>query len=163
MRFSANILGHLGLTVPAELAGMGMEQLEQGGLLLGFLTGLHSAYVMTFTRPGPLDIRLPGLFALQDPLHERELNESGLRYLGFWHSHPVGTPSEYSDEDLTDWRSAAREMFPQMESIQTHVYYPIVTGDRLRVWAMARDLTLTELQPEEVMRCSIPTIPTWSN
>ena len=160
MRFSA---AGLSISVPPELADMGMDALEQGGLLLGHLITEQSARVVTFTRPGPLDIRLPGLFALQDPLHERELNESGLRYLGFWHSHPVGTPSEYSDEDLTDWQSAGLEMFAQLPPEQTHVYYPIVTGDRLRVWAMARDLTLTELQPEEVTRCSTPTTPLWSN
>ena len=160
MRFSAN---GLSISVPPELAGMGMERLEQGGLLLGHLVSPKSVRVLTLTRPGPLDIRAPGLFVLQDPLHEREMNESGLRYLGFWHSHPCGTPSEYSPEDLQDWQSAALEMFPQMPPEQTTIFYPVVTGDRLRVWAMNRDLTLTELHPEEVMPCSIPTTSLWSN
>jgi hypothetical protein len=160
MRFSA---AGLSISVPPELAGMGMDPLEQGGLLLGHLVTSQSVRVVTFTRPGPLDIRTPGMFVLQDPQHERELNESGLRYLGFWHSHPCGTPSEYSPEDLDDWQNATVEMFAQLPPEQTLIFYPIVTGDRLRVWAMGRDLTLTELQPEEVMPCSIPTIQLWSN
>ncbi len=160
MRFSAN---GLSISVPHELAGMGMDPLEQGGLLLGHLISPQSARVVTFTQPGPLDIRARGLFVLQDPHHEQEMNESGLRYLGFWHSHPCGTPSEYGPEDLQDWQSAAVEMFAQMPPDQTTIFYPIVTGDRLRIWAMTRDLTLTELQPEEVTRCSTPTTSLWSN
>ena len=141
MRFSAN---GVSLTLPDELAGLGMEALEQGGVLIGLVDQIHQ-----FTRPGPLDVRLPGMFMLLDDCHQEALDASGMDYLGAWHSHPCGTPSEYSTEDLLDWCGTAPLMFGAQPHL-THLYYPIVTGDRLRVWALDRDLTLTELHREEV-------------
>ena len=146
MRFSAN---GVMLTLPEELASLGMDLLEQGGVLIGQRTGIHSAWVRQFTRPGPLDVRLPGMFMMLDDCHQEALDASGLDYLGAWHSHPCGTPSDYSSEDLLDWRGTAPLMFEAQPHL-THLYYPIVTGDRLRVWALDRELTLTELHREEV-------------
>lgn len=128
--------GHLDL--PDALATCGMDTQEQGGILLG-----EGQTVQQFTTPGPLDFRTDGLFLLLDDCHQQALDSSNLSYLGFWHSHPPGTPSGYSLEDLTSWQDIARAMFPWLPS--THLYFPIVTGDRLRVWAMDRALNLTEL------------------
>jgi hypothetical protein len=141
VRFSAN---GLSVIFPPELAGMGMDALEQGGVLIGLGSEVHS-----FTRPGPLDLRLSGMFMMLDDSHQAALDESSMSYLGAWHSHPCGTPSEYSTEDLLDWRGTAPLMFEAQPHL-THLYYPIVTGDRLRVWALDRGLTLTELHREEV-------------
>ena len=137
MRFQGDLIT---LDLPGEIASLGMELLEQGGILIGEGSQVHH-----FTRPGPLDVRLPGLFMLLDDSHQDALDESGMDYLGAWHSHPCGTPSGYSTEDLLDWRSTAPLMFRAQPHL-THLYYPIVTGDRLRAWALARDLTLTELE-----------------
>lgn len=131
------------LTLPGELASLGMDPLEQGGILIG-LGSPWGARVTQFTRPGPLDLRLEGLFMMIDDSHQVELERSGLEYLGAWHSHPAGTPSEHSTEDLLDWRSTAPMMFAQQPRV-LRLHYPIVTGDRLRVWALDRDLNLTEL------------------
>jgi hypothetical protein len=141
VNFSAN--GVI-LTLPDDLASCGMEATEQGGVLIGLGNHVHH-----FTRPGPLDIRLPGMFMMLDDCHQDALSESGMSYLGAWHSHPCGTPSEHSTEDLLDWRGTAPLMFEAQPHL-THFYYPIVTGDRLRVWALDRGLTLTELHREEV-------------
>ena len=141
MRFARDSIT---LTLPDELLTFGMDLLEQGGVLIGL-----DNQVRHFTRPGPLDIRLPGMFMMLDDCHQEALNESAMSYLGAWHSHPCGTPSEHSTEDLLDWRSTAPLMFEAQPHL-THFYYPIVTGDRLRVWALDRDLTLTELHREEV-------------
>ncbi|GGR31390.1 Mov34/MPN/PAD-1 family protein [Deinococcus ruber] len=151
MRYAA---AGISLNLPAKLATKGMEPLEQGGILLG---DSSAGQVETFTTPGPLDVRLEELFMLLDDCHQETLEASGLDYLGFWHTHPVGTPSDYSLEDLQDWQEGAVQMFAQLPNA-THFYYPIVTGDRLRVWAMDRALNLTELHPEEVTPCSIPTL-----
>ena len=135
--------------LPDELARHGMGASEQGGLLIG-AAGHGWSTVHDFTRPGPMDLQLPGLFMLLDDCHQQQLDASGQSYLGFWHSHPPGTPSEYSPEDLTSWHEIARAMFPQLPDSQTHLLFPIVTGDRTRVWALDRDLTLSELTREEV-------------
>lgn len=132
--------GLITLDLPDALADMGMERLEQGGILIGRGNRVHE-----FTRPGPLDFRLPGMFMLIDDCHQQQLDASNLDYLGAWHSHPCGTPSEYSPEDLLDWRSTAPLMFVAQRHVP-HLFYPIVTGDRLRVWALDRGLTLTELE-----------------
>ncbi len=137
MRFGNGVIT---LDLPDALADMGMEATEQGGILLGKAGCVHE-----FTVPGPLDLRLPDLFMLLDPCHEERMNASDLVYMGFWHSHPPGMPSEYSPEDLLDWRHGAAMMFDQLPR-HSFIYYPIATGDRLRVWALARDLTLTELE-----------------
>ena len=130
--------------LPDDLATWGMTEREQGGLLLGKAEPGWLA-VQRFTVPGPLDLCTPGMFMLLDPCHQQVLDASGLSYLGFWHSHPPGTPSEYSPEDRDSWRHIASDMFPQLPD-QTHLLFPIITGDRQRVWALARDLTLTELE-----------------
>lgn len=129
--------------LPDDLSAHGMDALEQGGLLLG-AHGSGWLTVHHFTTPGPLDVRTADMFLLLDPSHEQELQDSNLDYLGFWHSHPAGTPSDYSPEDLACWRTIAGEVFPQLPD-QTHLLFPIITGDRSRVWTMTRDLTLTEL------------------
>ena len=134
----ADLLVH----TPPLLAHLGMDKTEQGGLLLGKEGTL---WAERLTLPGPLDLRTPSLFMLLDPHHQSALDVGDMSYLGFWHSHPPGTPSEYSPEDWHSWRRIADDMFPQLPT-QTHLLFPIVTGDRLRAWAMARDLTLTELE-----------------
>ncbi len=128
------------LELPDELNAMGLKPLEQGGILLGFGDCVHY-----FTTPGPLDLCGSDMFVLLDPCHQQAMNESGLDYLGFWHSHPPGTPSEYSPEDLESWLETAPIMFTQQPHVN-HFYYPIVTGDVIRVWTLDRSLELLELE-----------------
>jgi len=128
------------LALPDDLTKMGMTSNEQGGILLG-----HEHKVHNFTAPGPLDLRGSDLFVLLDPCHQQALNESDLDYLGFWHSHPPGTPSEYSAQDLECWLETAPTMFASQPHVNK-LYYPIVTGDVIRVWTLDRSLELLELE-----------------
>lgn len=126
--------------LPNDLKDYGMQPLEQGGILLG--SGASIGY---FTTPGPLDYCAPDSFVMLDDCHQQALTESGLDYLGFWHSHPVGTPSEPSPEDLESWQQIAQTMLEQQPHVKS-LLFPIVTGDVLRVWTLTRSLELTELQ-----------------
>lgn len=132
----------------AELATFGCTHVEQGGILLGH-AGPYGIHVSEYTTPGPLDVQAQGMILLADPKHEQRLNDSGLAYLGFWHSHPAGTPSEPSLEDLESWQGIARAMLTQQPSVPC-LLFPIITGDRIRVWRVDRTPDLEALPLTEV-------------
>lgn len=133
----------------AGLIAFGCSDVEQGGILLGFANS-HGIFVTEYTTPGPLDVQDGGMILLADPKHEERLNVSGLAYLGFWHTHPAGTPSEPSLEDLDSWQGIARAMFAQQPDVPC-LLFPIITGDRSRAWRIDRTPSLEAMPLTEVI------------
>ncbi|WP_135227537.1 Mov34/MPN/PAD-1 family protein [Deinococcus fonticola] len=115
---------------------------EQGGLIFG-----TPGHVMSCTGPLPGDDRGTHHLTLCDPGHQLAADlaaASGLRYLGYWHSHPAGTPQGPSEVDIADFREAADLLFPSLPFLD----FPIITGGVLRVFRMNHQLELEEVPHE---------------
>lgn len=113
------------------------DPLEQGGLLFG--TPGH-VYVCT----GPLagDDRGTHHLTLCDPGHQAAAEAAlcqGRTYVGYWHSHPAGTPQEPSEVDVTDFRAALDTTGAEF------LDFPIITGGVLRAWRAWADGRLEEV------------------
>lgn len=128
--------------LPNDLTTYSNNPLEQGGILIG-----QGQRVDYFTTPGPLDYCAPDSFVMLDDCHQQALNESGLDYLGFWHSHPAGTPQEPSPEDLESWQQIAQTMLEQQPHVK-NLIFPIITGGIMRLWTMNRALELKEVSSD---------------
>ncbi|EYB67031.1 hypothetical protein DEIPH_ctg052orf0027 [Deinococcus phoenicis] len=63
----------------------------------------------------------------------------GWGYLGYWHSHPAGTPQHPSEVDLTDWHAALET------TGAAFLDFPIITGGVLRAWRLHRGGDLEEV------------------
>lgn len=129
------------LTLHAPLPYTLDDPLEQGGLLLGTLTAA-GATVHHATAPQPDDDRGTHHLTLCGAGHVREAEAAlarGLVYLGYWHSHPAGTPPIPSDVDLTDFRVAVETMDAKS------LYFPIVTGGVLHAYRFHRSGQLEEV------------------
>lgn len=99
---------------------------EQGGLLFG-----PPREVRACTGPLPGDDRGTHHLTMLDPGHEAAADAAaaqGWGYLGYWHSHPAGSPPDPSEVDLTDWQLALGA------TGAAELYFPIITGGVLRVW-----------------------------
>lgn len=88
------------------------NDLEAGGLLLGFRRGPHIE-VISITTPFPKDIRTRtsfhrrdfGHFMFADQLWIESQHTIG--YVGEWHTHPESTPTP-SGVDAIEWRRVMR-------------------------------------------------------
>lgn len=89
------------------------DDLEAGGLLLGYVRGPHLE-ITEATHPTKFDRRLKYLFERMQELHasiaQMRWSESQgkIRYLGEWHTHPEDCPSP-SAIDLHEWRVLAKK------------------------------------------------------
>lgn len=113
------------------------DPLEQGGLLFGVGDDVYAV-----TGPQPDDDRGAHHLSLISPQHLRAAERAyaeGYDYLGYWHSHPAGTPFTPSEVDLTDFRQALETM--QVESL----VFPIVTGGVTHVYRLDRAGHLKEV------------------
>lgn len=118
------------------------DPLEQGGLLFG-----HPGEALRVTGVQPGDDRGPRHYSATDPAHVAaavEAERDGLRYIGYWHSHPAGTPQTPSDVDIADFNAAAEALFPDLPWLD----FPIITGGVLRCFRLNQDLTLKEVTCE---------------
>lgn len=117
------------------------DPLEQGGLLFGTLTP-DGATVHRLTGPQPDDDRGTHHLSLIGEGHRQAAEQAftdGLTYLGYWHSHPTGTPFTPSEVDLTDFLLAVETMDAD------HLYFPIITGGVLRAYRFHRSGQLEEV------------------
>lgn len=124
------------------------DPLEQGGLMFGTRDG-ETATVHACTGPLPGDDRGTHHLTLCSPQHGHAAGAAaghGWVYLGYWHSHPAGTPPTPSDVDVTDFHEAARVLFPTAPYLD----FPIITGGILHAWRLAHDLTLKEVNTREL-------------
>lgn len=130
---------HLHLRPPYDLD----DPLEQGGLLFGVTNG-DEAHAYLITGPQPDDDRGTHHLTLCDEGHQqaaRHASARGWHYLGYWHSHPAGTPPVPSDVDVTDFHAAAAVLFPERPFLD----FPIITGGKLHCFRLRHDLTLQEV------------------
>ncbi|WP_116828022.1 Mov34/MPN/PAD-1 family protein [Pseudomonas syringae] len=87
------------------------NDLEAGGLLLGYVRGSHLE-IIEATVPTKFDKRLRYFFERMQELHDaiahkRWVQSDGkIRYLGEWHTHPENYPSP-SGIDLREWHVLA--------------------------------------------------------
>lgn len=129
------------LTLHAPIPYALSDPLEQGGLLLGTRDG-ERAHVHACTGPLPGDDRGTHHLTLADPGHTLAAEDAFARgwvYLGYWHSHPTGTPPGPSEVDLTDFREALRV------TGAPYLDFPILTGGVLRAWRLHASGPLTEV------------------
>ena len=130
---------HVHLPFPYDLN----DPLEQGGLLLGTHEG-ETAHAHVITGPQPDDDRGTHHLHLCSPHHlqvAEQASARGLTYLGYWHSHPAGTPPVPSEVDVTDFHVAAQTCFPALPYLD----FPIITGGVLKCFRLRHDLTLKEV------------------
>lgn len=82
---------------------------EASGLMIGRMLHSGSIVIDEITEPGPTDKRSRFACSLEDPCHQRRLDEAynasgGCSvFLGHWHTHPEADPTP-SSVDLADWR-----------------------------------------------------------
>lgn len=87
------------------------NDLEAGGLLLGYVRGSHLEIVEA-TVPTKFDKRRRYLFERMRDLHDAiayklwSQSDGKVRYLGEWHTHPECNPSP-SGIDLREWHALA--------------------------------------------------------
>lgn len=120
------------------------DPLEQGGLLFGFTEG-ETAHVHLVTGPQPDDDRGTHHLSMVGAEHRRTAEQAyadGLEYLGYWHSHPAGTPPVPSEVDITDFRAAASALFPEAPFLD----FPIITGGVYKCFRLSHDLTIREVK-----------------
>lgn len=120
------------------------DPLEQGGLLFGSVDG-DAAHARLVTGPQPGDDRGTHHISLTSPAHTRAAQQAeaqGWHYLGYWHSHPPGTPPVPSEVDITDFHAAADRLFPHLPFLD----FPIITGGVLKCFRLTHDLTLKEVK-----------------
>ncbi|WP_155300948.1 Mov34/MPN/PAD-1 family protein [Deinococcus kurensis] len=101
---------------------------EQAGILFG--TPGHARLI---TGPLPLDQRGPDWVTLADPGHAHAAalaQAQGWAQIGYWHSHPPGTPFGPSEVDITDWQAALDTLG------QPFLDFPIVTGGITHVYRL---------------------------
>lgn len=131
---------HLHTRIPYDLN----DPLEQGGLIFGLVAG-NDAHAYSITGPQPDDDRGTHHISLISRNHLRAAGQaetSGWQYLGYWHSHPAGTPPVPSDVDITDFHAAADQLFPALPFLD----FPIITGGVLKCFRLHHDLTLREVK-----------------
>lgn len=126
------------LTLHAPIPYDPSDPHEQAGLLFGLPGHAH-----LITAPLPGDDRGERHVTLLDPGHAHSAlaaQAQGWEYVGYWHSHPPGTPFGPSGVDLTDWHEALRV------TGAAFLDFPIVTGGITHVYRLRPGMTA----PEEV-------------
>lgn len=114
------------------------DPLEQGGLIFG---APGEVRMVTGTATG--DERGERHWMPTDAAHVRaaELAQSlGYRQLGWWHSHPAGTPQTPSEVDAEQFRMALEHLGAEQ------LWFPIVTGGIVRVFTITHTEGIEEVE-----------------
>lgn len=86
---------------------------ESFGVIIGSCEAVGACKIERATVPGKKDIQSRTHFVLQDPCHQKAVDQafrqsSGyLGYLGTWHTHPVAIPAP-SLVDIKDWLACCK-------------------------------------------------------
>lgn len=106
---------------------------ESFGVIIGSCEAAGACKIERVTIPGKRDIQSRSHFVLQDPCHQKAVDQafrqsSGyLGYLGTWHTHPEAIPTP-STVDIKDWlacckRNPDRQLYFVIVGIKnTHIY-----------------------------------------
>ena len=107
---------------------------ESFGILIGSCDKTSmSCRIERATIPGKRDVQSRSHFVLQDPCHQKAVNQAYhqsdgyLGYLGTWHTHPEASPKP-STVDINDWlacieRNPDRQLYFVIVGIEkTHVF-----------------------------------------
>ena len=86
---------------------------ESFGVIIGSCEAAGACKLECATVPGKRDIQSRTHFVLQDPCHQKAVDQAFresngyLGYLGTWHTHPVPIPAP-SSVDIKDWLACSK-------------------------------------------------------